>query len=127
MLAGDPNNPNGGLFERFDGLYIPGFNETFSGATPTWTYPTDIYTIQYDGYADFPRYPINLLADANAIFGLYYDHLEPGYRLFEPHAAEVATAIVAPVSPGAAGDTTYYMIPTQDLPLLGPLEPAARH
>ncbi|MGO8964525.1 PE-PPE domain-containing protein [Mycobacterium sp.] len=121
VLAGDPNNPDGGMFERFDGLYIPGFNETYSGATPDLDYPTDIYTIQYDGFGDFPQYPINFLADINAIFGLYYDHLSatPAYETLTP--AQVATAIVEPVSPGAAGDTTYDLIPTQTLPLLEPL------
>jgi len=121
VLVGDPNNPDGGMFERFDGLYIPGFNETYNGATPDLDYPTDIYTIQYDGYGDFPRYPIDLVADLNAIFGLYYDHLNPATDYSTLTPAQVATAIVEPVSPGAAGDTTYYMIPTQTLPLLEPL------
>jgi hypothetical protein len=121
VLAGNPNNPNGGLFERFNGLYIPGFNETFNGATPDLAYHTDIYTIQYDGFAHFPRYPLNLLADANALAGLYYDHLSPtpAYETLTPQ--QIATAVVAPVSPGATGNTTYYMIPSQDLPLLRPL------
>jgi len=119
VLAGDPNNPNGGMFERFNGLYIPGFNESFNGATPDLAgYPTSIYTIQYDGYADFPRYPLNFLADANAVAGLYYDHLaaNPAYTSLTP--AQLATAVVEPVSPGSTGGTTYYMIPTQNLPLL---------
>jgi hypothetical protein len=121
VLVGDPNNPDGGMFERFDGLYIPGFNETYNGATPDLDYPTDIYTIQYDGYGDFPRYPIDLVADLNAVFGLYYDHLDPATDYSTLTPAQVATAIVEPVSPGVAGDTTYYMIPTQTLPLLEPL------
>lgn len=121
VLVGDPNNPDGGMFERFDGLYIPGFNETYNGATPDLDYPTDIYTIQYDGYGDFPQYPINLLADINAVFGLYYDHLDAATDYSTLTPAQVATAIIEPVSPGAAGDTAYYMIPTQTLPLLEPL------
>jgi hypothetical protein len=32
-LAGDPNNPDGGLLERFDGLYLPGLNMAFNGPT----------------------------------------------------------------------------------------------
>jgi hypothetical protein len=121
VLAGNPNNPNGGLYERFAGLYIPGFNQTFGGATPDLAYPTDIYTIQYDGFAHFPRYPLNLLSVANSVAGLYYGHLSPtpAYTSITPE--QVATAIVAPVSPGSTGNTTYYMIPSQDLPLLKPL------
>jgi hypothetical protein len=121
VLAGDPNNPDGGLYERFDGLYIPGFNETFSGSTPDLDYPTTIYTIQYDGFADFPRYPLNFLADADAVAGLYYDHLSPTPEYESLTPAQVATAVVEPTSPGAAGGTTYYLIPTQTLPLLEPL------
>ena len=37
-------------------------------------YPTDIYTLEYDGYADFPQYPINLISDVNAFYGLDYIH-----------------------------------------------------
>lgn len=121
VLAGDPNNPDGGLFERFDGLYYPGYNETYNGATPDLAYPTDIYTLQYDGYGDFPQYPLDLLADLNAALGADQDHLgsPPTYESLTP--AQIATAIVEPVSPQASGDTTYYLILTQNLPLLEPL------
>lgn len=121
VLAGNPNNPNGGLFQRFVGMYLPGVNETFNGATPDLAYPTSIYTIQYDGFAHFPRYPLNLLADANALAGMYYGHLSPAPAYENLTPAQIASAIVAPVSPGATGNTTYYMIPSQDLPLLRPL------
>lgn len=43
--------------------------------TPSNTiYPTHIYTLEYDGFADFPRYPINLISDLNAFAGIYYVH-----------------------------------------------------
>lgn len=121
VLAGNPNNPNGGLYERFTGLYIPGFNQTFGGATPNLAYPTDIYTIQYDGFAHFPRYPLNLLSVANALAGMYYGHLSPTPTYEMLTAGQLASAIIAPVSPGSTGDTTYYMIPSENLPLLAPL------
>ncbi len=121
VLAGNPNNPNGGLFQRFVGIYLPGVNETFSGATPDSAYATSIYTIQYDGFAHFPRYPLNLLASANALAGMYYGHLSPAPAYENLTPAQIASAFVAPVSPGATGNTTYYMIPSQDLPLLRPL------
>jgi PE-PPE domain len=115
VFVGDPNNPDGGLLERFDGFYVPGLNIAFNGATPDSAYPTDIYTNQYDGAADFPQYPLNVLADVNAILGVFYDH---DYADLTP--TQVGTAVVEAVSPGA-GDTTYYFIPTQTLPLLDPL------
>ncbi len=115
VLAGDPNNPDGGLLERFDGLYLPGLNVAFNGATPDSDYPTFIYTHEYDGAANFPQYPLNLLADVNALLGVFYAH---DYADLTP--AQVGSAVMEAVSPGA-GDTTYYFIPTQTLPLLDPL------
>ncbi|WP_254848419.1 PE-PPE domain-containing protein [Mycobacterium sp. SP-6446] len=118
VLLGDPNNPNGGILERFNGLYIPGLDVPFNGATPPNTpYPTAIHTIQYDPIGDFPQYPIDLPADANAIAGYFYLHgAYPNLT-----AAQLATAIPEPVSPGYAGSTSYDLIPTQNLPLLDPL------
>ncbi|MGH3560535.1 MAG: PE-PPE domain-containing protein, partial [Mycobacterium sp.] len=69
VLIGDPSAPNGGLLERFDGLNLPSLGLLFDGATPSDLYPTDIFTLEYDGYADFPEYPINFLADLNALLG----------------------------------------------------------
>jgi hypothetical protein len=115
VFVGDPNNPDGGLLERFDGFYIPGLNMAFNGATPDSAYPTDIYTNEYDGASDFPQYTGNVLADVNAIMGVFEDH---DYSDLTP--TQVGTAVVEAVSPGA-GDTTYYFIPTQTLPLLEPL------
>jgi hypothetical protein len=66
VLIGDPMNPNGGVFARFPGLTFPTLGATFYGGTPANDYPTVIYTGEYDGYADFPQYPIDVLADLNA-------------------------------------------------------------
>jgi hypothetical protein len=135
-LLGDPNRPDGGLLERFDGLYVPGVELDANGAEPT---DTGIQTIdiagQYDPAADFPQYPINLLADLNALLGFIYVHGDyggldqsvfPG-ATYEPlptgpydYASEYvlgSTQIVEQVD----GDTTFYFIPTTDLPLLDPL------
>src|SRR5699024_4555588 len=75
VLLGNPMNPNGGLLSRFAGLTVPSMGLNFYGATPADTLsPTDIYTIQYDGFAHFPKYPLNVLADLNAFAGIYYVH-----------------------------------------------------
>src|ERR1700754_90669 len=126
VLLGDPNNPDGGLFERFD---LPVFGTdyptiasmgiTFNGATPADTpWDTAIYTLEYDGYADFPRYPINLLSDFNAVLGIEYEHtIYPDLT-----AAQLGSAIELPVTADYAGNTDYFMIPSQELPLLEPLQ-----
>ena len=121
VLLADANNPDGGMFERFPGLYIPILDLSFSGATPPDTpYPTDIYTIQYDPVADFPQYPLNPLSDLNALLGYFYLHST--YSYLTPD--EVSAAVQLPTSPdyyAAGGVTDYYMILTQNLPLLDPL------
>ena len=130
ILVGDQMNPNGGILARFPGfpagqpLQIPSLGITFYGATPSNTiYPTNVYTMEYDGFADFPQYPINLISDLNAFAGIYYVHntypanpsaLPPGFNIQQ-----------LPTSPGYTGPnavTNYYMITTQSgLPLLDPV------
>jgi hypothetical protein len=130
VLVGDPNAPNGGLSERFDGLNLPSEGISFDdGATPANSFPTDIYTLEYDGFADFPRYPIDFLADVNAVMGTVDIHSL--YLSLTPEQIADATLL-----PGSALDgttdslTNYYMIdetaplvsllPTQLQELLGP-------
>lgn len=118
VLTGNEMNPNGGLLSRFPGLSMPSLGLDFYGSTPSNTiYPTANYTLEYDGFADFPRYPINLLADLNAVAGIVFVH--PTY--FSLTLDHVNSAIQLPTSPGYTGVTSYYIIPTEHLPLLQPL------
>jgi hypothetical protein len=87
-----------------------------AGATPTNDYPMTDYAIEYDGIADFPQYPINILADANAITGMLFLH--PTYSDLTP--TQIAMGVTQPASP-ADTQTTYILIPTHNLPLLDPL------
>lgn len=123
-LLGNPMNPNGGLFARFAGLTLPSLGLTFPGATPPDTpYPTNIYTLQYDGFADFPRYPLNFLADLNAFLGIQSIHgqypninpaaLPPGYDIVTLPGSEALTG---------QGQTNYYMITHPNLPILSPVK-----
>jgi hypothetical protein len=115
VLVGDLNNPDGGLLERFPGFDIPLVYGPFNGATPPNSpYPTSIYTIQYDGLANLPRYPLHVLSDVNAFLGYFFVH--GNYPSLTPD--QVAGAVHLATSPGYTGDTQYYMVMTQDLPLL---------
>jgi PPE-repeat protein len=116
VLVANPDRPDGGLLARIPGFSIPGLGFTFYGATPTNAYPTIDYAVQYDGAADFPKYPIDILADANAIAGFLFVH--PAYNHVTP--AQIASGVIEPVSP-ADTQTTYVLIPSQNLPLLDPL------
>ncbi|KAA8968967.1 PE-PPE domain-containing protein, partial [Mycobacterium sp.] len=119
VLIGDPSAPNGGLLERFDGFTAPSLGISFDGATPADDFPTDIYTLEYDGYPDFPRYPIDFLADLNAVLGtitLHSSYLNEGLVPPEPGPTpeQIATAILLPGSAllGTPGSlTNYYLIP----------------
>jgi hypothetical protein len=115
VLLGDPMNPNGGVFTRFPGLTAASLGATFYGGPPANDYPTVIYTGEYDGFADFPQYPIDVLADLNALAGIIYVH--NAYPTFT--ATQVASAVE--LSTSGPTMTTYYMIPTQNLPLLEPV------
>ena len=117
VLVGDTAAPNGGLLERFDfdDLSVPSFGITFGDPTPADLYPTDVYTLEYDGFADFPQYPIDPLSDLNAFAGMIYEHLT--YLGLDP--GQIQNAV--PLETTGDSLTDYYMIPVQDLPLLDPL------
>jgi PE-PPE domain len=115
VLVGDTAAPNGGLLERFTDLSVPSFGITFGNPTPDDLYPTDVYTLEYDGFADFPQYPIDPLSDLNAFAGMIYEHLT--YLALDP--GQIQNAI--PLETTGDSLTDYYMIGVQDLPLLDPL------
>lgn len=123
VLIGNPNRPNGGILQRFVGLQIPFFGISMDGATPTNSpkdddgthrLATTDYSAQYDGYSDFPLYPLNLLADLNALAGIFAVH--GSYHLIDMDGMFMQGE--------AFGDTQYYMIPTTRLPLLSVVEDA---
>jgi hypothetical protein len=122
VLVANPNRPNGGILERGVALgTVPILGVTFSGATPTTTAGATAGAIttydiarQYDGVADAPTNPLNVVADANAIMGFALLHSQyPNVNLNDPNAPLV--------DQGTYGDTQYYLIPTTTLPLLMPV------
>ncbi|MET0705174.1 MAG: PE-PPE domain-containing protein [Mycobacterium sp.] len=130
VLIGNPERPNGGVFERLAALgTVPILDATFGLPTPTDTgiQTTDI-AFQYDGVADFPEYPINLLADLNALAGFAYIHPtylapnEGSSQLPDGYTEEELLAAQAdPANQVQVGDTLYITIPTKTLPILDPL------
>jgi hypothetical protein len=130
LLIANQNAPNGGLLERFNGfetlsgqtnvlpLNLASVGISFNGATPADDFTTNMYSLEYDGFADFPRYPINFLSDLNAFLGLedlHGTYLDGGVGGSGPTAADIAHAHLLP---GSALDgttdslTNYYMIDT---------------
>ncbi len=151
VLIGDPSAPNGGLLERFNGyetingdthslpLQLPSMGLNFDGATPASDYTTSMYSLEYDGFTDFPRYPINFLSDVNAFLGIeslhgtylnqFIDAVYPPADLAGgPTGADVSNALLLPGSMDSVTDpcagclTNYYMIDTIDgQPVTAPL------
>ena len=108
--------PTAALSARFPGLYIPILTVPFNGPEPTDTqFDTVVITRQYDGLADFPLYPLNVISTLNAVLGIVYMH---------PRDLEVSLAPIRRhrrLSRGTHGDTDYYFFETEDLPLFAPL------
>ncbi|MCV7257159.1 PE-PPE domain-containing protein [Mycobacterium shimoidei] len=124
ILVGDTAAPNGSFTTTFD--FLPGnpspfaaFDSASAPPTPSDLYPTDIYTIEYDGSADWPSYPSNLLSDLNALMGIFLAHFL--YANLTPE--QIDNAILLPGSAALTGEglTDYHMIPNENLPLLMPL------
>jgi PE-PPE domain len=112
VLVGDPSTPNGGIYSEFGLTDIaPGVNDL----TPDNLYPTDVYTLEYDPVADWPRYSLDVLSDLNALDGLLFEHL--AYLGLTPQ--QISDAI--PLDTVGDPLTDYYMIPSETLPILDPL------
>lgn len=102
-------------------MSLPALGLDFYGGTPSNTgYELNQYTLLYDGYADFPQYPLNLLADLNAFAGIQFVHGD--YPDLDPNNLPAGYNLVQlPVSPGNNGLENYYMITYPGLPILEPL------
>lgn len=147
FFIGNPQRPNGGFFERLAFLgTVPILDATFGNPTPTdtcehsdGTHCATDFALMYDGVADFPQYPLNLLATANALAGFWYVHgtyLAPDDD--EPPTAtpygytpdEIKAAIAAANAAGGCTaanhcqrheDTIYVTLPARILPIMQPL------
>ncbi|ORV28424.1 hypothetical protein AWB99_17995 [Mycolicibacterium confluentis] len=119
ILVENPSRPNGGVMQRFKGLTIPILDITFSGATPDNGDKTIDIARQYSGWSDFPTYPLNLLATVNSIAGIYYLHGRT--QRLEDLEAELANIDKDNRDYYQQhGNTEYYLIPTDRLPILMP-------
>ena len=122
VFVGNEMNPNGGFLSRFPDLLLPSLGIPFYGATPEDAYPTTNYAREYDGFADFPRYPLNILSVLNAGLGIVYVHTKyapaSNCQTFCLTQQEVMDAVELP---STSASQKYYFIPTENLPLLEPL------
>lgn len=107
--------PEAGVAEYFKvGTFIPILNYRVKRVA-TSPYPTTIVIGEYDGWADPPDRPWNLLATANALLGIAYVH---GVPIAATDPDDVPPANVTTV-PGNKdhGPITTMLVPTKNLPL----------
>jgi hypothetical protein len=139
VFVGNEMNPNGGFLSRFSGrdmpiLNLPSLGIPFYGPTPGGPLPptgqeyaTTNYQREYDGFSDFPRYPINFLSVLNAALGIAYVHVQYTPTISQEQCAQKAfcllkTEVEAAVPlPSTSPSQQYFFIPTENLPLLQPL------
>ncbi len=110
VVVGSLNNPDGGLFTRLPGLVIPRLGVTFEPAMPNDDYKTTSYVREYEGLADLPDNPLNLLALGNALVGAAVLH--PDYRSVDPNDQANITL------PSTDPNSVYVLMPTPRLPIL---------
>ncbi|TCJ97448.1 PE-PPE domain-containing protein [Nocardia alba] len=149
VLIANPNRPNGGIIERPVRFgHLPIADIGFGPPTPTDTgiRTTDV-AMQYDGIADFPAYPLNVLATTNAVLGtllIHPSYLQPkgdgagsqpktgatiyGYPNLSDFLAQQNCA-THPENCQHHGDTIYFSLPNPKgtLPLLYPLRALGKH
>lgn len=117
LLLGNVDNAYGGSKVWIphigkNGVFIPGPGVTLGNATPTKASDAKITQLlyQYDGFARAPEYPMNILADLNAIVGILLEHGSYGRANPDDPRNIVSTT--------PDGRITNIMIPVNEVPLL---------
>ena len=106
-------SPEAGVAEYFkEGTYIPLLTTGSAGFRES-PYPTTIVIGEYDGWADPPDRPWNLVSLANAVLGMAYVH--------GPTIAAADPIDVPPENTTVDGTVTTHLVPTKNLPLTQPL------
>ena len=116
VTIGDPTNSDGGLLAKLPHVHIPILDATIPKASVETPYDTIEIVHEYDGYADFPDNPLNILAVLNAAAGVIYEHPnKSGVDLSDPRN------VVTVDTNSLGGTTTHVLVPTDQLPLTRPL------
>ncbi|WP_347221152.1 PE-PPE domain-containing protein [Mycolicibacterium poriferae] len=93
--------------------YNSKYDYTYQPA-PETAYDIVVVTGEYDGMADFPDRPFNVLAIMNAIAGSIFVHVPVMYA----DLANVPTENITVDVNTKGGTTTHYLVPTKKLPLV---------
>jgi hypothetical protein len=120
-MFGDPGGSHGfgqslmaGLFPP--GTFIPVVDYTMPEPVES-QYDTTRVVAAYDGIADFPDRPDNVVSLANALFGAAFVHTPVAFT----SPANVPPQNIKTTTNSRGGTTTTYLVPNQHLPLTLPL------
>ncbi|WP_082695818.1 PE-PPE domain-containing protein [Mycobacterium sp. IS-1742] len=117
VYIGDPARPSGGIANWVpEGVRIPGIGISRPAPLVETPYETVYVTREYDGIADFPDRPLNVVSTANAVMGVVYLHPNYGVDL-----TAVPKDDITETTNSKGGRTTSYLVPTKELPLTKPL------
>lgn len=112
-------SPEEGAAKYFTvGTYVPVLNYRVS-RVPESPYPTTVVIGEYDGWADPPDRPWNLVALANSVLGVLYAH--------GPAIWDADPAAVPPENTTVDGNVTTYLVPADNLPLTQPFRDVGVH
>ena len=107
--------PEAGVAEYFkEGTFIPILNYRVTRIAES-PYDTTIVIGEYDGWADPPDRPWNLVSSANALAGIVYVH-GPPIAAADPSAVPEENITYVPGN-DQHGSVTTYLVPTENLPL----------
>lgn len=134
VQVGNTNIPNGGLMSRFNGLGLTPWTPLVFAPTKTGNITYEVLR-QYDPFADFPKYPLNVLSAVNALMGylLHFTLPVSGSAPWLKPVIDVLNFLITPISlnPDSPNyvkavesryeDTIYQFVPTARLPILSPL------
>jgi hypothetical protein len=115
VRVADPSTPGAGLLSHLPKLLLDrllDFDPSHRLVTES-QYNTIVIAAEFDGFADFPDRPWNVLATVNALVGLWYRH---GQTATMDLAAVPAQNISTTVNRFGA-TTTSYLVPAPALPL----------
>lgn len=107
VLIGDPDGDHG-------------ISRAFGASAPKreFTHDTEIITAEYDGVADWPDRPMNLIASANALAGWVTTHTQYGNGTKRDPLTRLDEAEVTETRNANGTKLTHKLIPTKNLPLL---------
>lgn len=113
VIFSDPGYGTGLLSTYLpDGATVAGYTQV---RPPQSQYNVTYVYAQWDGFANAPDRPWDLVADANAILGIEYEHTQASEAV--PNDAVVLSS----TTNSRGGTTTVEMIPEPTLPLVQPL------